>query len=239
MHLSHVHYLPIAAPFFAALMVALAVVAVLLVFGLLRHVSTGLGVGSGSALLILAASLVGASINIPLVQVPGQTVMSGREVDYLGMRYVVPSLVDWPGTVIAVNIGGAVIPVLLSLYLLAKHRIWLRGLVATLGVAAVCYAIATPIQGVGIAVPTFTPPLVSVIAALALSRAKAPPLAYVGGSLGTLIGADLLNLGRIETMGAPVASIGGAGTFDGIFMAGLIAVVVASFTPGNGARQPR
>ena len=54
-------------------------------------------------------------------------------------------------------------------------------------------------------------------------------VASVSGSLGTLIGADLLNLGRIQGLGAPVMSIGGAGTFDGIFLTGIMAVRLASF----------
>jgi uncharacterized membrane protein len=60
--------------------------------------------------------------------------------------------------------------------------------------------------------------------ALLLSRRFAGPLAYVGGSLGTLIGADLLNLDKLHGLGAPVASIGEAGTFDGIF---IVAVLLA------------
>ena len=51
-------------------------------------------------------------------------------------------------------------------------------------------------------------------------------LAYVSGVLGTLIGADLTNLGAIKKIGAPVASIGGAGTFDGVFLSGIIAVLL-------------
>jgi uncharacterized membrane protein len=68
---------------------------------------------------------------------------------------------------------------------------------------------------------------------LIISWERAAPLAYAGGSLGTLIGADLLNLPRIEELGAPVASIGGAGTFDGIFLAGIIAVLIASLVGGR------
>jgi uncharacterized membrane protein len=51
-------------------------------------------------------------------------------------------------------------------------------------------------------------------------------VAYVSGTLGTLIGADLTNLHSIGKLGAPVASIGGAGTFDGVFLSGLIAVLL-------------
>jgi uncharacterized membrane protein len=61
---------------------------------------------------------------------------------------------------------------------------------------------------------------------------NAPPLAYIAGGLGTLIGADLTNLDKVRGLGAPVASIGGAGTFDGIFLTGILAVLLASlYTP--------
>jgi uncharacterized membrane protein len=65
------------------------------------------------------------------------------------------------------------------------------------------------------------------VAAL-MSWRELAPLAYIGGSLGVLIGADLTNLDKISGLGAPVASIGGAGTFDGIFVTGLFAVLLAS-----------
>ena len=48
--------------------------------------------------------------------------------------------------------------------------------------------------------------------------------------MGTLIGADLLNLDKISGLGAPVASIGGAGTFDGIFLIGIMAVLLAGLS---------
>jgi uncharacterized membrane protein len=147
------------------------------------------------------------------------------------MHYVVPVVVQWPGTVIAVNVGGAIIPGVLSLYLLVKHDLWIRGVIATAVVAAIVHMLATPVEGVGIAVPIFVPPIVTAIVAVVLARRHAAPLAYISGSLGTLIGADLLNLGAVQGLGAPVASIGGAGTFDGIFLTGILAVLLASFSP--------
>jgi uncharacterized membrane protein len=101
---------------------------------------------------------------------------------------------------------------------------------AAWGVAVVslaCYLLAEPVPGLGIAIPVFYPPVIAAIVALLLSRQYAAPLAYACGSLGTLIGADLMNLGSIRGLGAPVMSIGGAGTFDGIFVTGLIAVLLA------------
>src|SRR6266702_2175711 len=70
------------------------------------------------------------------------------------------------------------------------------------------------VKGVGIVLPGLVPPVVAAITALAISEPLAPALAYVAGVLGTLVGADLLNLPRIRKLGAPVASIGGAGTFE-------------------------
>ena len=230
MHVSHLQYLPIAPLFFALLVGAFALLLIFIQLGILRYAYTRLGVSSGTALFLLFASLFGSYINIPVAQLPGQDIMAGREVTYFGMRYVVPVMVDWPGTVIAVNVGGAVIPTILSLYLLAKNHLSGAGFLAVGCVALITHMMATPVPGVGIAVPILGPPIAAAITALLISWRHAAALAYAGGSLGTLIGADLLNLSNIEGLGAPVASIGGAGTFDGIFLAGIIAVLIASLT---------
>jgi uncharacterized membrane protein len=86
------------------------------------------------------------------------------------------------------------------------------------------------VPGIGIAIPSPVPPIIASTVALLLARTNVAAVAYVSGSLGTLIGADLLNLGRIQGLGAPVVSIGGAGTFDGVFLTGIIAVLLASFS---------
>jgi uncharacterized membrane protein len=234
-HASHLQYLPIAPLFFALLVGVFAVLLVFVQLGILRYAYTRLGVSSNTALLLLFASLFGSYINIPIAQLPEQNILAGREVSYFGMRYVVPVMVDWPGTVIAVNVGGAVIPTLLSLHLLAKNSLWGAGLLAVACVALITHLMATPVHGVGIAVPILGPPIAAAITALLISWRHAAALAYAGGSLGTLIGADLLNLSNIQGLGAPVASIGGAGTFDGIFLAGIIAVLIASLTGGKSA----
>ena len=150
----------------------------------------------------------------------------------MGVPFLAPVAVDWPGTVIAVNVGGAVIPALLSFYLLVRYRLWGYGLVAVAIVAFFVHRMATPIPGVEISVPTIAPPLIAAFVALVMSRRFAAPLAYIGGSVGVLVGADLLNLGVLRSLGAPVASIGGAGTFDGVFLTGVIAVLLASLVSG-------
>jgi len=94
-------------------------------------------------------------------------------------------------------------------------------------VTYVVYRLARPVPGVGIATPMFIPPLVAALAALLINPHWAAPTAYVAGTLGTLLGADLLHLDDLKHLNAPVASIGGAGTFDGIFLTGILAVLLA------------
>src|ERR1700716_2468479 len=225
---SQLHYLPLSPPSFSILVGLLVLLAVFIQLGILRYAYISVGVSPRAALLLLFGSLIGSYVNIPVAELAEQRIMSGREITYFGVHYVVPVVVDWPGTVVAVNVGGALIPSLMSIYLLVKNRLWGAGLVATACVTALCHFLANPVPGVGIALPVFVPALTTAVVALLLSRRHAAPLAYVSGSLGTLIGADLLNLDKLQGLGAPIASIGGAGTFDGIFVTGVLAVLIAS-----------
>ncbi len=240
MPLSHLQYLPLPLAFFSILIGIFVVLLVLLQLGALEYAYTRLGVSAGVALILLLGSLFGSYFNIPVAVFPEHNVVSGQEIDFFGMRYVIPVVVEWPGTVLAVNVGGALIPGLMSLYLYFKHRLWIRGIVATACVAAICHVIARPTPGLGVAMPAFAPAIITAMVALLLARRNPAPLAYVAGSLGVLIGADLLNLGRIQGLGAPIASIGGAGTFDGIFLTGIVAVLLASlsFRPRAAAPAP-
>ena len=129
------------------------------------------------------------------------------------------------------------IPVLVSLYLLFKWRLYLLSVVGVAAVAVLTHWLANPVRGVGIALPVFVPPVITAIVALGLSRKHAGPLAYISGSLGTLIGADLLNLDQIPGLGAPIAAIGGAGKFDGIFVTGLVAVWLTSLVDAYRRRR--
>jgi len=227
MHMSQLHYLPMAPSFFAVF-VALFVVffVITLLLRVLRRAYLNLGVSPGTAMLLLFGSLIGSYFNIPIVELPTEPLQSGRIVDYLGMQYMVPQIASG-GTIIAVNVGGAVIPAVMSLYLLATRQLWVQGAVATAIVALVLHWLARPVPGLGIAVPVFIPAIATAVVAILLSRRDAAPLAYIAGSMGTLIGADLTNLDKVAGLGAPVASIGGAGTFDGIFLTGIVAVLLA------------
>jgi len=231
------HYLPISHLFFYFLGGILLGLLGLSMLGTLRHAYQAIGIPRGYLFTLLLISLLGSYVNIPLAHLAAETVVSGRVVNFFGMQYVVPVVENWPGTVLAVNIGGAVVPTLLSLYLLLRHHLLWPGLAAVAAVSVAAHLAAHPVHGVGIAVPFFVPPLAATVAAVLLSRPKAAPLAYIGGSLGTLVGADLLNLDKVHGLGAPVASIGGAGTFDGIFLSAILAVLLATFLTEHGPAE--
>jgi uncharacterized membrane protein len=213
---------------FGAVLALLLLAALVLVeLNLVTFAYERLGLSHRVALGLLLASLAGSAVNIPVARSAEAEVLSDRVVIVYGVPYVIPVTERWPGTILAVNLGGAVIPAMLSAYLVAEvgHAMRVLGVVAL--VALVTHRFARPVPGVGIVVPILIPPLVAVAAALLLASEVRAAAAYVGGTMGTLVGADLLNLGRLRGVGAPVASIGGAGTFDGIFVTGIVAVLLA------------
>ncbi len=223
---SGLHYFPIT-PLFLLAGLLLAILVVVVQVKILRYAYERIGIPRRYLFAVLMATLLGSYVNIPVAELPPERVLSDQVVSNFGIEYVIPRVEQWPGTIVAVNVGGAVVPTLLSLYLMFKKRLFVPGLIAMVIIAAVVHAVAQPVRGVGISVPVFVPPLVAAATAILIARRTAPAVAYIGGSLGTLIGADLLNLGVVQGLGAPVASIGGAGTFDGIFLTGIVAVLLA------------
>jgi uncharacterized membrane protein len=227
---SQLQYFPVSTPFLLIFWGLLVVLVGLTALRLLRYASVSMGIGEGTLIAVLGLSLLGSYINLPVAHLAAHRSVTAGEISFFGMTYVVPVVQQTRATVLAVNVGGAIIPVCLSLYLLLKHHLFLLGAIGAAFVAAVTHYLAQPVPGFGIALPIFVPAVATAIIAVALTRRRAAPLAYISGSVGTLIGADLLNLGSIQALGAPVASIGGAGTFDGIFVTGLLAVLYAGFS---------
>jgi uncharacterized membrane protein len=227
MHPSHMHYFPVTAPFVVLLFLVFGVLLALVQLGVIEYAYSKIGIQPRWIFLFLIASLLGSYVNIPVAEVPAKHLVEQDSVGYYGVQYVVPDVRELPRTIIAVNVGGALIPTVLSIYLMLKNRLILQSLIAVTVVTVVVYQLARPVPGVGIALTPIIPPLLAAGVALLLSRKAAPALAYVAGSLGTLIGADLLNLGIVADLQAPVLSIGGAGTFDGVFLTGILAVLLA------------
>ena len=220
------YFFPLTALFIVAFFLFLVFLFIFIQVGLIGYAYERIGISAHLIFPLLLLSLLGSAINIPVTQISGGPMVSQQRVDFFGIRYVIPVVGHHEQTVIAVNVGGAVVPTLISLYLLFTTGLFVRGLLGVALVSAIVYRLARPVPGVGIAVPLFVPPLLAAFTGLILSPAQAPALAYIAGTMGCLIGADLLNLRRLAGLGAPVASIGGAGTFDGIFFTGIIAVLL-------------
>src|SRR3989442_5983000 len=203
---------PAALPLVFVLLVLLGLLILLFEVRILTYAYRKVGVHPRYAFAVMLLSLLGSQVNIPLYQASG-------------------------GTVVALNVGGALIPILVSLYLVAHTGMLGRMLIGTAVVAVIVHQLAYVIPGAGIAVPILVPPIVAAGVALVLAFRRAPPVAYVSGSMGTLIGADLLNLRQFWRLGAPMVSIGGAGAVGGGV---LTRVFVGPAAPGRvgGARPP-
>ncbi|MCM8823018.1 MAG: DUF1614 domain-containing protein [Candidatus Omnitrophica bacterium] len=179
-----------------------------------------IGLSPSVAFFVLLASLIGSFINIPLaVKTPSGYVTA---FSYLGGFFV-----DLPAdlSVIAINVGGAIVPVVLCVYLFSKTR-FLPIFFSTIISTMVCYKLAIIVPGVGVQLPAFIPPVIAAFLAFLFSPHNKIPVAYISGVLGVLIGADLMNLGNLGDF-AGVMSIGGAGVYDGIFLVGIISALLA------------
>ncbi len=123
------------------------------------------------------------------------------------------------------------VPTALAGYQVARIALQAPSTLFALGPALVlnvglCYSFATPVPQQGIAMQPLIPAGAAALSGLVLAPAWAPPVAFATGVLGPLIGADLLHLGDIADIGTGMASIGGAGTFDGVVLSGLVATLL-------------
>jgi uncharacterized membrane protein len=180
--------------------------------------------------IILVVSFVGSVVNIPLFRVRStEPAVEVQEVRAFWVTYRVPRLVfENVSTLVAINVGGAVVPIIVSIYLLSRNpSSWGVALAGTLVTALLVHLVARKKKGVGIVTPALIPPAIAALVAYLLVPTSPVVTAYVSGTMGTLIGADLTNLGGIGKLGAPLASIGGGGQFDGIFLTGIMAVLLA------------
>ncbi len=214
-----------------ALLALIFLLSLLLVFiqlGLISITLAKLGLSPGSAVTLLLVSVTGSLINLPLFKInaeaPLRPPIPSRLLSLL--RHNMPAFTGQ--TTIAMNVGGCMVPIIFSLFLLLNNPLPILDVLLTITiVSAISYFSSRPIPGIGIGMPFLVAPLIAAAAALLINPGLSAPLAYIGGTLGVLIGADLLRLKDIRRMGTPLAAIGGAGTFDGIFITGIVAVLLA------------
>lgn len=189
-------------------------------FQILKIGFVNLGISPQLTILILLSILIGSFINIPL----SRPKFFYREQSFLFGVFKQKVLVPQG---LAINLGGAVIPVGLSIYFLTKIPLKPAVIVVILMIFVSNY-FARFVPGRGVGIPLLLPPILAVIFALVFSPQFAAPTAFVGGVLGILFGADILNLKRFREIEGLV-SIGGAGVFDGIFLVGILSALLAGF----------
>ena len=226
-------YLPQVGCWFVVLALAAVCLMPLVMLRVMEDALRHLHLPGWLATLTVFGIFIGSVINLPLLRIDRgaeQPVMRGYMVPGLGW---VPLPRKSEQTILAVNVGGCIIPVVLALFE-ASYVIydmpparWALAVAAGVNIA-VCYFLARPIPGVGIAIPAFVPPLAAIgLAWLLLSGEQfneiRAPVAFVAGVAGPLIGADLLHLRRFADLRTGILSIGGAGTFDGIVISGILA----------------
>lgn len=186
-----------------------------------------------TALLLVMGIFIGSMINIPIKRIVRDEELLVHPLALFGLTRLWPQLRRARReTVIAVNVGGCLIPASVALYetwyiLAASVQAAAALLIAVLINTAVCYRLARPVEGVGIAIPGFIPPVVAALCAMVLAPQNASPVAFVAGVMGSLLGADILHFRDISRISAGLASIGGAGTFDGIVLSGILAAYLA------------
>ena len=180
-----------------------------------------LGFSSEMTLLILFLILIGSVVNIPLnkqkkVYVEKPSLISGlfkkRQIESQG---------------VTINLGGAVIPIFISAYFLTKVP-FEPVLIATILITIISHHLARIVPGRGVVLSAFIPPIFSALFSMILAPGFVAPCAFISGTLGTLIGADISNLKKIQKISPGMLSIGGAGVFDGIFLVGIVSVFLTA-----------
>lgn len=195
--------------------------------GLLSIAIEKLGLSMAQGMTLLFSSLLGSVLNLPLATIKAEHPEVDLNTPDPRSMLRLPPLPFTGRTIIAVNVGGCLVPLVFSASLIYRFPFSVIELVvATALVSAICYFSSRPVAGFGIGMPPLVAPVAAALVAIMLDHELAAPLAYICGTLGVLFGADLLRLKDIGKLGAPIASIGGAGSFDGIFLTGVVAVLL-------------
>lgn len=174
----------------------------------------------GVVLLIILLLIIGSFFNIPFGK---KSMVQVTERRFLGLiRRVV-----WRPQGVSINVGGALIPLFITGYFLSKIP-FEPLIIVTLVVAFFSFLGAQFVREKGIFISMILPVLFSAFFSVLLAPEYAVEVAFSGGVLGVLLGADILYLPWILRKNSGVMSIGGAGIFDGIFLVGLFSAIIVS-----------
>jgi uncharacterized membrane protein len=220
-------YLPVSLILFFLLLILLPLLWFSLTVEVVQIAAAKLGFAPGIAILLLTAIVLGSTINIPLYRIESQVdIIDDFTSFWLRQFWGIPVHRVRRSTIVALNIGGGLIPLVLALYQFTRVSPLAIVLVSAI-VTLVSYFGAKVVPGIGIQMNPILAPATAALSALIVTGGiQAAPVAFAGGVLGTLIGADLLHLREIQRMTPGVLSIGGAGVFDGIALCGLFALLL-------------
>lgn len=171
---------------FALLSLVLVAVIIFLVVGATESAFGRIGFSRLQVIALLAGTFLGSAVNFPLFRVKSsEKVVTLEEVRFFWMTYRIPRLATQEvSTLVAVNFGGAVIPVAVSAYLLYLHSTFLVQALVGVGITAILvHLVARRVPGVGIATPALIPPIVAAITAYLIAPAAPTVVAYVAGTV--------------------------------------------------------
>lgn len=192
-----------------------------------------LGLGPTSSLLVALGIFLGGVVNVPVARVEHTRPIQYQPRRLLGLNHLLsPPVQKQTYTTVAVNVGGCLVPIALAGYQIGRLVLQAPSTLVALAVAVVlniglCYYLAYPVPERGIAMQPLVPAAAAALCGLLLAPEWAPPIAFAAGVIGPVVGTDLLHLDDIAEIGAGMASVGGAGTFDGIVLSGLVATLLA------------
>jgi uncharacterized membrane protein len=209
----------------------------LLFLGLVGAAFSRLGFTWIEATAVILLMLLGSFINIPLwtfQRTRGRTESDTPEVfdAFTGD----PVRDERQTTQLSLNLGGAVIPFAVSVYLLYQvQRLAGEMLLLQVGIAIIIVALVTKVSTTiipmyGIRVPLLVPAFSSLVLGLLLGGGtglSAAVVAFAGGTMGTMLGAGIFTLPMNRNSGVSRISLGGAGMFGAVFLCGLLAALIA------------
>jgi uncharacterized membrane protein len=218
-------------------LIALVIILIpLLILGIIGVAFTRLGFSLISALAVVLLMLFGSFINIPVYHIRRDMIrVSQNEASVFGVSVPCTSGQVWD-TMISLNLGGAIIPVSVSLYMVFR-AILITGtsLIFTVCAGITMVAIITFVSTrlvtcAGIQVPLLIPGLTALLAGLLLAGGTgltAAVTAFVSGTTGILLGGNIANMYRIKDLAVPEVSFGGAGTFGSVFICCMLPALIA------------
>ena len=207
----------------------------LIILGVIGAAFTKLGFSWITAIAVVLLMLFGSYVNIPLYRIKRDMVRVSSDTTAVfgsGSPWSVDPV--WE-TLVSLNLGGAILPVCISFYLLYRAAsITSSSLLVPVGLGILIVALVTffatrPVPGVGLGVPLLIPGLTALLMGMLLFGGAGIPatvVAFVSGTVGTLLGGNIAQLYRVRDLEVPEMSIGGAGTFSAIFICCILPALI-------------